>query len=493
MGRPLTPPYRPHRVLIIGYGAIGTAVLPLLLDRLPVPAGQITVLDRDDRREALRPFLERGLRFEQLTLTKENYAALLRERLTSGDLLIDLTSYIDSVALVEWCRTHGVLFLNSAVERWAGEEGLAHRPEDGLLYPRLWRFREWMTRHGRPDGPTAVIDHGANPGLVSHFVKQALEEIAGVVLDRLSTAKKGSTTALREALDAREWARVSEALGVRAVHISELDTQEASGARPKGEFQSTWSATTMHEEALTLSELCWGTHEGPIPAGARIFDEGPRHMVCLDGPGVETWVASWTPGGQFFFNDTATTEIYTIGEHLTVMDGDRVRYRPTVYFAYQPCEATLESLRESLQAEGYLQENHRVLTDDLARGRDQLGCLLMGHPLKSWWIGSLLSLEEARRMTGPGVNATTLQVAASLAAGLEWLLANPAAGPLLPDDLPHDAILRAARPYLGTFRSEAVEWSPTHGAGGQATWRFPSFRTDASLSTASGLAPARRG
>jgi homospermidine synthase len=91
------------------------------------------------------------------------------------------------------------------------------------------------------------------------------------------------------------------------------------------------------------------------------------------------------------------------------------------------------------------------------------------------------------------VNATTLQVAASLAAGLEWLLANPAAGPLLPDDLPHDAILRAARPYLGTFRSEAIEWSPTNEAGDQAAWLFPSFRTDVSLSTASGLASARRG
>jgi homospermidine synthase len=28
------------------------------------------------------------------------------------------------------------------------------------------------------NGPTAVITHGANPGLVSHFVKQALLDIA---------------------------------------------------------------------------------------------------------------------------------------------------------------------------------------------------------------------------------------------------------------------------------------------------------------------------
>ena len=47
-------------------------------------------------------------------------------------------------------------------------------------------------------GPTAVIAHGANPGLVSHFVKQALMNIArdtGVKTegaDRRATAGAGS-------------------------------------------------------------------------------------------------------------------------------------------------------------------------------------------------------------------------------------------------------------------------------------------------------------
>jgi homospermidine synthase len=482
--------HHPQRILVIGYGAIGTAFLPLLLERLPVPADRITVLDRVDRRRLLRPFLERGVRFEQITITKTRYREQLQERLGRGDLLIDLASYIDTLALVEFCQERGVLFLNTSVERWYEDEVLSHRADHGLLYPRLWRITDWLARHRLAEGATAVIDHGANPGLVSHFVKQGLQEIAAAVLDGPGGARLRPGV-VREALEARAWDRLAEALGVRVVQISEIDTQRHATPRPRGEFLSTWSARTMREEALTLSELCWGTHEGPVPEGYAGFETGPRHMIYLPTPAVETWVESWTPGGVFPAMVIGHDETYTIGEQLTVRNGRRVRYRPTIYFAYQPCQAALESLQECVESGGRLQARVRVLTEDLVSGKDQLGCLLMGPGFRSWWIGSLLSIEEARALIGPGVNATTLQVSAALAAGLEWMLAHPASGPRLPDELPHDEILPAARPYLGPFLSEAAPWGPPTGrAAARDAWRFPRFLVNASLS-AGATHPAR--
>ena len=35
-------------------------------------------------------------------------------------------------------------------------------------------FATWKNKKG----PTAVLDHGANPGLVQHFTKDALKDIA---------------------------------------------------------------------------------------------------------------------------------------------------------------------------------------------------------------------------------------------------------------------------------------------------------------------------
>ena len=83
----------------------------------------------------------------------------------------------------------------------------------------------------------------------------------------------------------------------------------------------------------------------------------------------------------------------------------------------------------------------------------------MGHKYGSWWTGSDLSIEEARRLA-PGQNATTLQVAAGMLAAVLWMMENPKKGINLPDDLPHDFVLDIARPYLGNFISTPSDWTP---------------------------------
>jgi homospermidine synthase len=106
-------------------------------------------------------------------------------------------------------------------------------------------------------------------------------------------------------------------------------------------------------------------------------------------------------------------EAFSISDRLTVRsdEGEPV-YRPTVHYAYCPADAAVASLHELHMRRYELQDRRRIMTDDIVEGRDELGCLLMGHPFKSWWIGSLLDIHESRRLV-PHQNATTLQVAAS--------------------------------------------------------------------------------
>ena len=40
------------------------------------------------------------------------------------------------------------------------------------------------------------------------------------------------------------------------------------------------------------------------------------------------------------------------------------------------------------------------------------------------------------------------------------MIENPRKGARIPDELPHDYILKIARPYLGKFVSEASNWTP---------------------------------
>ena len=106
-----------------------------------------------------------------------------------------------------------------------------------------------------------------------------------------------------------------------------------------------------------------------------------------------------------------------------------------------------------------LQPRLRIMEDDITSGQDILGCLLMGHDYKSWWIGSLLDIDETRKLV-PHQNATTLQVACSVLAAVQWMIENPTEGVCLPDQLPYEFVLKHAKPYLGPYISQPVDWDP---------------------------------
>jgi homospermidine synthase len=99
------------------------------------------------------------------------------------------------------------------------------------------------------------------------------------------------------------------------------------------------------------------------------------------------------------------------------------------------------------------------MNDEIVKGSDTLGALIMGHRYGSWWTGSILSIGESRRLV-PHQNATTLQVAIGLVSGVMWAIENPDCGVLEPDELPHEYILKIAKPYLGKFVSEQSDWTP---------------------------------
>jgi homospermidine synthase len=152
-------------------------------------------------------------------------------------------------------------------------------------------------------------------------------------------------------------------------------------------------------------------------------------------------------------------EAFTLSDHLTVWDGSKALYRPTVHYAYCPTDAAIASMRETEMRQWNLQSDQRIMNEEIISGEDRLGVLLMGHPFKSWWCGSLLSINEARKLA-PGQSATTLQVAASVYAAVAWAMANPEAGLMVPDDLPWREVLPLIEPYLGTIWSDAVDWDP---------------------------------
>ena len=308
-----------------------------------------------------------------------------------------------------------------------------------------------------PDGPTAVVTHGANPGLVSHFVKQALLDLAG--LDLAGGAGIGAGVPGSRG----DWARLAQRLGIKAIHIAERDTQVAMAPKQPGEFVNTWSIDGFVSEGSQPAELGWGTHERHFPADGGRHDFGCGAAIYLLRPGAATRVRSWTPlEGPYHGFLITHGELISIADFLTVAEGGEARYRPTCHYAYHPCDGAVLSLHEFAGKNWRLQPRKRLMMAEITAGIDELGVLLMGAPGGVYWFGSRLAIDEARRVA-PHNNATSLQVTAAVLGGVVWALEHPRAGVVEPEDLDFARVLDIARPYLGEMVGVHGDWTPLDG------------------------------
>ncbi len=433
------------RLVIVGFGSIGQGVLPLILRHIDLKPAQVTIITAEDRGQ--KEAKDLGVRFVIEPLTEQNYAAVLDPLVGPGDFLLNVSVEVSSIALFELCRSKGALYLDTCIEPWPGGY------TDPDLTPSMRsnyaiRDKALALRDKNPGSPTAVLTHGANPGLVSHFLKVALLDLAEE--SNLQAAPKSRA----------EWATLAAELGVKVIHIAERDTQISRIPKQPGEFVNTWSIDGFVAEGMQPAELGWGTHEHSFPADGGRHEFGCGAAIYLNRPGAATRVRSWTPlEGPYHGFLITHGEAISIADYLTVRDGNAVRYRPTVHYAYHPCDDAVLSMHELWGKNFRLQETKRLIMDEIEHGIDELGVLLMGHAKGAYWYGSRLSVEEARRLARFN-NATSLQVTSAALAGMIWALENPARGIVEPDEMDHERIIEICRPYLGKVVGEYSDWTP---------------------------------
>ena len=436
----------PGRLIMVGFGSIGQGVLPLILRHVGIATDRITIVTADDRGSA--EAAEYGIKFVKQPLTRENFKRVLDPLVGRGDLLLNLSVDVSSIALIKLCWDKAALYLDTCIEPWPGGY------TDPTISPAKrtnYALREeaLALREGKTRAPTAVLTHGANPGLVSHFVKQALLNLAGDL---------GLDAAEPETRE--EWGRLAQKLGVQVIHIAERDTQV--GTRPKelGEFVNTWSVDGFVGEGAQPAELGWGSHEKNWPRDGKKHDFGRGSAIYLMQPGAATRVRTWTPlAGPFHGFLITHGESISISDYLTIKKGDKVEYRPTVHYAYHPCDAAVLSVHELAGRNWEVQERKRVMMEEIVGGVDELGVLLAGHKRNAYWYGSQLSVDEARRLA-PHNSATSLQVTVAALAGLIWAIENPNNGVVEPDDMDFRRVLEICMPYLGPVVGEYGEWHP---------------------------------
>lgn len=436
------------KIIIIGYGAVASAFLPMLIREL---RNEISLLS------VIAPNIEEGyethhglaINWRTQTLTKGNLTSVLSE-LDNDTFLINLSTGVSSLQLVLLCHEKGAMYLDTCIEPWNGQY-MDHTID--IIKRTNYSLREDMlvTQKVLQSGPTAVIAHGANPGLVSQFVKQALlnlrEEVCGPS-DYIPSTR-------------HEWARLAWKLNIKTIHIAEHDTQTAESSKEPGEFINTWSVDGFIGEGCQPSELGWGTHEITLPMGANFHTTHSRKSIYLNRPGASVRLKTWTPAcGPCLGFLITHNEAISLADYLTYKISSNEHYRPTVNYAYHPCNDAILSIHELNGNSLKPQERKRILKGhEINSGADYLGVLLMGHEKNAYWYGSTLDNSTAQLLNSAS-SATTLQVAAGVLAGVRWAFENPDRGIVEPEDMDFRFVLDVATPYLGDMVGTYTDWTP---------------------------------
>lgn len=235
------------------------------------------VIDPDDTKCKL--LRERGIQYIKTGLTKDNYKEILAPLLTNGKgkgFCVNLSVNVSSLDVMKFARLLDTFYIDTVVEPWTGfyfDDKLDTAARSN------YALREAVLEERRNNlgGVTAVSCCGANPGMVSWLVKQAVVNLASDMKIPFTEPKT------RE-----DWAKLMQKVGVKGIHIAERDTQRSKHLKEMDTFVNTWSVDGFITEGYQPAELGWGTHEKWMPANAGTHKEGCQAAIYLMQPGANT-------------------------------------------------------------------------------------------------------------------------------------------------------------------------------------------------------------
>ncbi len=438
------------KIVMLGCGFIGQGVLPLIFRHIHIKPEQVSIITAEERGKEVAEYY--GVKFEINPITPENYKDVLGNVLEKGDFLLNLSSDVESNWLIDFCGEMEVLYLDTCIDSWLGEStdaslSVSRRSLYALREQAIKKREKWGT-----NGTTAVLAHGANPGIVSHLVKRALLNIAN---------DEGLNINVPTSRD--EWAKLSQSLNIKVIHIAERDTQIPAERKVKGEFVNTWSIEGLVGEGLQPAELGWGSHEKYFPVDGGRHEFGDQSAIYLNKPGASVRVRTWLPlaGPQIGYLITHN-EAISIASYLSIGEGENPEYRPTVHYAYHPCDDAVLSIQELQERNWDLQSNTRPITEEIISGIDELGVLLIGNKRGMYWYGSRLDIHEARKIA-PYNSSTSLQVCGGVIAGMVWAINHPNKGIVEAEEMDHEEVLKIGEIYWGKLVGEYGSWSPIEG------------------------------
>ncbi len=436
-----------NKIYIFGYGMVGKSFLRLLKEEVDFKMENLYVIDmsKDEKEEFLK---EGGLKENYLVIhiRKDNYKKEFERLLKAGDTLLDFSEKTKNIDTFKWCLNNDVFYLSTSDSTWP-EDDANTTSYDNFLYVKE------LTKKYSKGYPTAAIEIGCNPGIVSLFVKQGLREVVEVC--GFNEEKKKD---LRNLFRENKYGKVAKELEVEAVIISDYDTLSVNdNLEDDDSLANTWSPSGLYDEAISNVEFTLGTSFNIELIKDKIKVFNPEDGYCmLNLKGLETLEKTYSPHGYFEGHLITHEENLTLGSYLSVYEDNKLVYNPTVYFSYRPSEVAFRALSK-VKEKGYQKPKSFIkLSSTLKKGGEYVGVIIKSNKCGTYYYGSGIDIIDLRK-TYPNETPTIIQVTASAVSAFKWMIKNPKEGLVLPEDLPEDFILNEAKKYLGNYRFDKME------------------------------------
>lgn len=440
-----------NKFWVIGCGAVGTALIFLLLKIFIINPKNIIIIDRENIQPKINKYLNPQIKFIKSEITENNYQNILSD-IKNHDILINCAYDISTLSLFKLCQEKNSCYIDSSIEEWSYKS-----ETDPIKYSLFYKHSELdnFNNQIQEKKTNFIVSMGCNPGNISIWTKFGLE-----LLNKKYNYKFDS------------FAELSHKLGIQVIHISEKDTQKTRIPKRENEYANTWASTMepMYEEGLGPVEISLGTHEKNLEYDTISYI---NNIMILKRRGMATFGVSYTPISKNYIGMLIRhDENFTIGRELSLYINNKLVYKPSVYYIYHPCDSTMASFYEIRELNLNYQKTCRLLTGDIVSGTDELGLTYFLSTNQKYWIGSLLDIHESREIFENKfddiINATILQVVAGYLGGIIYLTElieqNKYYGLLCPDDLPYKKILKYTLPFLGDFIMMEI-----------SDWKFPEY------------------
>jgi len=451
-------------IVQLGFGAVGKSFYEKVPKEIQFNENKYFVIER--YKSEFVAFIDLGgmaANYVTCDIDKNNFGSVFGNYLSSGDLLIDFADTVATKDICNWCAENNIMYINTGNADW---------PENWLNIFEQNRFINEIITQQKSSNNTnkhpIVVQHGNNPGLVSHFVKEGIEYIANT--------QHRKNKQLKDLIKQNKFNEAAQKLAIKMIHVNDIDLQELDIQTDENTLYNTWCIDTFLFELLTEATFNAGTHENiDFEDECRQYDKN-RGFLEFHTLSAGKKCRTYYPGGMFEGFLVPHEETATIAKSLEVIVDDKIVYRPSVMFLYKPCHLAEKYLSEAkvndypnpdpnkppdredeagetiVRGYKYPRRAEIAYGDRIKSGTEYVGVLLIGDAFDPVWVGNRVELPflYKDKKTTYWQTPTITPVSASALAAICWMLKNKDKnGIFFPDDIAdYKYILKIVEKYI---------------------------------------------